>query len=75
MSLCLILLGEGTALDIFKYPNFSNYTAFLCSSILKPDLIIFFPPHHYLSWRNHHPKSNYSFMLSNKRKISIVLHG
>lgn len=24
MSLCLILLGEGTALDIFKYPNFSN---------------------------------------------------
>lgn len=42
MSLCLILLGEGTALDIFKYPNFSNYTAFLCSSILKPDLIIFF---------------------------------
>lgn len=31
MSLCLTLLGEGTALDIFKYPNFSNYNAFFCS--------------------------------------------
>lgn len=25
--MCLIFLGEGTALGIFKYPNFSDYNA------------------------------------------------